>query len=513
MAEVLFLGEKKVRSIDDIKGTPYVDELLVYFVEGKLEKWMNEEKSSYAHFLEQLALITKNFSLDTINKIKQLFDIKEGLQVISNQQEFEKAMAANETVHYVLLKGKYSIAKGMIADRKKVLSATTDAKPSIDIGHAFAKKFEEFVTTTNIEVNFVNLTPEDLTVYIKTNNLSLDEKIELINSIGSSEITKELLQLKIDLLWQNGEFDEAKNMAEQIPDEGEKLYCLYKINYKLTNNQKECVELYLKPAADKGNIEAVYVYALILKNGSKSDKELAVNILELNATKSAILLNLLGDFYINGIGTKSNIDVAIEKYKAAMALLNTDDAEMSHSVTGIGNCLMAKGNIDEAMEYYSMSSDSEKVLQVVKYYKGKQNVPQVESHYIKCKNLGYIDAIWELSEYLFSQGDAYQTKSLDYAIEYVRMPDADDKKKKAILTKQMLRYDKKEKHEKDKIVCNRIEKEAADNGLHVTRTMCKVKNGAEQFGKWAGTTVGGAIVMAGVSTLINKLTSGKDKQL
>lgn len=514
MAEVLFLGGKKVRSIDDIMGTPHVEELFVYFIEGRLEKWMNEEKSSYLHFLEQLTLITKDFSVDTINQIKLLFGIKEELQVISNQRDFELAMSDNEIVRYVLQKGTYSIAKDIIADKSKVLVATTEAKPSIDVGCAFEKKFKTFVATSNVDVNYVNLTANDLTEYLKNHNLSIEEKLELVNSIDSSKITQELIRLKIDLLLQMGDDGilEAQSVAEQIADEGEKLFCLYDINYRLSNNQKECVDLYLKPAADKGNIDAIHTYALILKNGNKAEKKTVFDILETQAAKSAKLLNVLGDFYLNGIGTKSNTDMAIEKYKAAMELLSSSDAELSHSITGIGNCLMAQGKIDEAMEYYSMSSDSEKVLQVVKFYKDKQNIPQVESHYIKCKNLGYIDAIWELSEYLFSQGDAYQTKSLDYAIEYVRMPDADEKKKKAILTKQMLRYDKEEKHDKDKLICNRIEKEAADNGLHITRTMCKFKNGAEQFGKWAGTTVGGAVVMAGVNILINKITSGRNKQ-
>lgn len=515
MAEVLFLGGNKVRSINDIIGTSYIEELLVYFVEGKLEKWMNEEKSSNMKFLEHLASINKDFSIDTIDKIKNLFDIKEAVTVISNQSEFELAMSDNETVRYILLGGHYSLTKGSIKETQKILVSLSDEKASIDVGRAFETKFKLFVEYTNIEVNFVNLTPADLVEYIKTNNLQLDEKLELINSIEVSNLTQELIALKVDCLLQLGEINEAITVINQIADDGEKFFCLYDARKRISNDEnsrKEIIDTYLKPAVSMGNVKAVAEYVLILKDGSKSDKKTAFETLDVHASKSAILLNLLGDFYLNGIGTKSDFQRAIEKYKAAMELLNSCEPEMNHAITGIGNCLMAQGKADEAMEYYSMSSDSEKVRQVVKYFKEKQDVPQVESHYIKCKNLGDIDAIYELSEYLYSQGEAYQTKSLDYAIEYVRMSDADVKKKKAILTKQILRYDKKEKHEKDKIVCNRIEKEAADNGLHITRTMCKVKNGAEQFGKWAGTTVGGAVVMTGVSILINKFTSGRNKQ-
>lgn len=88
-------------------------------------------------------------------------------------------------------------------------------------------------------------------------------------------------------------------------------------------------------------------------------------------SREAILLNLLGDFYLKGIGVKSDIDAAVEKYEEARRLLSSGDLEMKHSITGIGNCLMAQGKKDEAMEYYSMSSDIDMVRKVVKYYKEK----------------------------------------------------------------------------------------------------------------------------------------------
>lgn len=134
------------------------------------------------------------------------------------------------------------------------------------------------------------------------------------------------------------------------------------------------------------------------------------------------------------------------------------------------------------------------------------------SHFIKCKNLGDVDALLDLSNYLFTQGEAYKEQSLDYAIEYVRNADADTKKKKAVLEKQMLYYDKQEKHERDKIVCERIEREAADNGLHITRMKCKVKKTLKKVGTKVLTvgTGAGATVLAHIICV--KLDNGKEKK-
>ena len=492
MAEVLFLGGEKVRSLNDIIGTPYIAELLIYFVEGKLTRWMSENKSSDSEvYLEQLNLINdKDFSIDMVDKIQKIFDTKESVGVIKNQLEFEKAMADTETMQFILLGEKYSLLKGTIADKKKVFVGLAAAKSTIDIGYALEKRFNELIELKNIQVDFNECsTVEDIIASIKSDNLTGEAALEKINSIDASQYTQELIRLKIDILLQIPDWSESevRNAIEQLSDIGEKNFCLYLLGDKKGENKEELAERYLRPALHTENIDIIYEYANILKDKNKEKQKNALETLEKHASKSPKLLNLLGDFYLRGIGAKSNIEMAIEKYEEARKYLNSDDKEIKHSFSGIGLAYKAQGKIDDAMSYYSMSSDKKLVREVVEYYKEKKDIVQVESHYQKLKELGECDALFELSVYLFDQGgESWKEKSLDYAIEYARMLDANIKKREAILNKQISYYYDKEKHDKEKNACDRIEREAADNGLHVTRNRSKMLDSAKEVGKWAG---------------------------
>ena len=54
MANVLFLGGSKVRELNDIIGTPYVAELVLRYIDGSLERWMEEEKTLNEEYLDKI---------------------------------------------------------------------------------------------------------------------------------------------------------------------------------------------------------------------------------------------------------------------------------------------------------------------------------------------------------------------------------------------------------------------------------------------------------------------------
>lgn len=497
MAEVLFLGGNKVRDIKDIIGTQYAAEMVLRFIDGSLEKWMLEEKSIYAKYLNSLSSIAKELNGKTITALRELFEIEATVEVISDQKKFEEALNSGTSTQYIVSKGTYFIPQTISLYRKVFLVGERKAEAIIETGYATQKSVLDNLNCVDIEIKVVQTSVDDLVVFLNNAEISTEEKLELINNVDEKEYTQDLLGIKIDCLLTLGEINEALACVEKISDDGDRLFYSFDINDRISNDRKALIEKYLKPAVEKGNTLAIQKYVLILKDGSKGQKKEAFSLLTTNSQNDAVLLNMLGDFYINGIGTKSDANKALEQYQAARQLLRAEDCEMKHSITGIANCYAALGKTEEAMEYYSMSSDCKMVRKVVKYYKDKGDVPQVISHYIKCKNLGDIEALIDLSEYLFSQGEAYKEQSLNYAIEYVRSQDGDRKKKKAILEKQMLYYDKKEKHQKDKIVCDRIEREAADNGFRITRTLCKVRDLGSKAGKvvvWAGGTVGATMI-------------------
>lgn len=280
MAEVLYLGRKKVRSINDILGTPYIGELLVCFVEGKLEKWMNEERATYLKYLKKLALLDKKLCSDTIEQIKDFFEIGQDVKIIRNQREFEKAMEDEEITNFILLGGEYYMIRGKISKKSKILVGFENDKPIIDVGYTFEKKFGDLVDCVNVDLNSVRVSTEDLVVFIQTNNLSIEEKIELINGVEITESNQELIRIKIDCLQEKGEISEAIETIEELTDEGERLFYLFDIKDRSSDNRKELIEKYLKPAVDKGNIQAIEKYVKILKDGNKAQKKEAFDILK-----------------------------------------------------------------------------------------------------------------------------------------------------------------------------------------------------------------------------------------
>lgn len=505
MANVLFLGGSKVRELNDIIGTPYVAELVLRYIDGSLERWMEEEKTLNAEYLDKLTKVGKDINNKTINALSDIFNLDVKVEIISDQKTFEESITSGTNDQYIVSKGTYKISNSLSLNRKVLFVGTRKDDVQIEVGLSSQKTVLDNLKCMDIEIVIVKASVEDLVAYLLSCELSAEEKMKLINDVPEEKRSQDLIKVEIDCKLEVGEIDDALVLIEKITDEGERLFYLYDVNSRVSHDEKALIENYLRPAVDIGNVLAIQRYVLILKDGSKDQKKEALSLLEDNSIGNAILLNVLGDFYLNGIGMKSNAEKALEKYQKARELLDSNNPEMQHSITGIANCLTVLGKQEEAMDYYSMSTDSKMVRKVVKYYKDKGDVPQVISHYVKCKNLGDIDALIDLSNYLFNQGEAYKEQSLNYAIEYVRSQDGDRKKKKSILEKQMLYYDKKEKHQTEKKVCDRIEREAADNGFRISRFMCKARDVGGKAVKWVGGTAGGALLTA----LVYKGLSGK----
>ena len=504
MAEVMFLGGDKVREIKDIIGTPYVAELVLRYIDGSLEKWMLEEKALYAEYLNNLSSIAKELNGTTIDALRKIFELDTNVEVVSNQKKFEEELSFGETTQYIITKGIYKIPQSISLCRKILLVGNIKDKAIIEVGYATQKSVLENLECIDIEIAVVQTSVDDLVDLLKNSEWSVERKIEYINSIDEDQYTQELIRIKIDCLLELGKINDALSYVEKITDDGERLFCAYDINDRISNERKVLIEKYLRPAVEKGNILAIQRYVVILRDGGQEQRKEAFSLLIENSKNNVVLLNMLGDFYLNGIGTKSDVKVALEQYQTARQLLKPEDGEMNHSITGIANCLMVLGKKEEAMEYYSMSTDCKMVRKVVKYYKEKGDVQQVICHYKKCKELGDVEALIDLSNYLFSKGEAYKEQSLNYAIEYVRSQDGNRKNKKDILEKQILYYYKKEKHQKEKIVCDRIEREAADNGFHITRRLCKVVDVGEKVTKFAGGIVGGVVA----AMITDKLRKG-----
>lgn len=492
MANVLFLGGSKVRELNDIIGTPYVAELVLRYIDGSLERWMEEEKTLNEEYLDKLSKVDKDINDKTINALRDIFNLDAKVEVLSDQKNFEEAIKSGINEQYIVTKGTYKISNSLSLNRRVRFVGTGKDDVKIEIGLSSQKTVLDNLECMDIEIVIVKVSEEDLVAYLLSCELSAEEKMKLINDVPEEKHSQDLIKVEIDCKLELGEIDDALVLIEKVTDEGERLFYLYDVNSRVSNDGKSLLEKYLRPAVDMGNVLAIQRYVLILKDGSKAQKKEALSLLEDNSTGNAILLNIHGDFYLNGIGIKSNAKNALEKYQKARELLDDNNPEMNHSITGIANCLTVLGKQEEAMAFYSMSTDSKMVRKVVKYYKDKGDVPQVISHYVKCKNLGDVDALIDLSNYLFNQGEAYKEQSLNYAIEYVRSQDGDRKKKKAILEKQMLYYYKKEKHQTEKKVCDRIEREAADNGFRISRFMCKAR---DVGGKAVG-TVGVSLLSA-----------------
>lgn len=332
-------------------------------------------------------------------------------------------------------------------------------------------------------VQYDDFSDEDIIAHIKYiiqhEELGISDKVKiesLFKKIKNN--SKDTILLDIDYKIRMGNLKEALELSQKLPDEdGTKSFYCYKINKESGKNIKEIINPYLKSAAEKGHRDAIVEYVLILKNGTKEERKEALKLLENFSKDDGPLLNLLGDFYLKGIGQKTDFQRAFETYKKALMYLKPGDTEINHSYTGMGDAQRGLGNEEESIKYYAMSTDWNKLLNVVNYYKDKKDVKSVINYYKKCASVGYIEALADLSEYLLKQQEkVYKDQSLDFAIEYVRNFNGDLKRKKRLLEKQLEYQYKCEKQQTNKVNCEKIEKEAANNGIHITYTSVRVKN-------------------------------------
>ncbi len=505
MAELLFLGGNKMRTVQDIINSVELAELMVYFVEGKLEKWLNDKSDKNRDYIEKLADVDKEYSMNTVNKLKEIFNMDTNVIVVDSQKCFDEIGDDTNISCLLLVSGKYTLNNEQLISKKVKIVGPTRSKPIINIGMALKAKFETNVKAVNVDICYINKSAEDLVIYLKEANLSAEDKIRIIESSEVEKENQHILEIQIDCMLQLGKIEEAIEAIKKIENGGCRNLYLFDAYDRTSNDRKKLIDIYLKPAAESGNEEALRKYALYMKDGDKDDKKSAFNMLVNGAGVNPVLLNILADFYLQGIGTKSDVEAANKKYQEARQRLESNTPEMSHSVTGIGNCLMKLKKKDDAMKYYSMSTDCSKLQEVIEYYKGKKDVKQVIVHSKKCFEYGDIKALYDLSLWLFDRGDSYKKQSLDYAIEYVRAADGDIKKKKSLLEKQLLYYDKIEKHNKEKIECNRIEREASDNGIKLSKTINKVESIIKKSLSFIVKTAGGVAITAMTMDGLKKL--------
>lgn len=510
MSEVIFLGNKKVYSIDDIKGTNYINDLVLLFLNGSLERWLDEE-TQYKSYSEHLKKIPKEVTETAIEDISNLFDVSEKTKVIDSQNAFSEAINANREQQILLKRGRYVI-NGNIP-KYTMLSVTVMElqETEIIVGYALKKKINEHFNS-NISIKYDDFTDEDIIAHIEDiiqekglGDFEQKEIKELFENFKGNE--KKFNKLRMDFFRRIGELEEALKYVECLSDEtGEKEFYYYNIYQELGNDEKDIVNKYLKVSAEKGYVESLVQYIPILKNGTKEDQKEARKLLENNVDKSVSLQILLADFYYRGVGGKRNLDKALEIYVNAERDIPEGSSDKSKIYTGIGDVYIAQKKQDEAMEYYGLSSEPKKVMEVVKYYKKKENIKLVIDFSEQCAGLGYVDALAELSEYLLNQQEEmYKDKSLDIAIDYVRNKEGNSERKKLLLEKQYAYQDKKEKNHSKKTNCERIEKEAADNGIRLSKTRIKVKEGLKKTIVFLGTPTVTAIVTAGVGIGINKI--------